>query len=66
MSLVCTQFIELRRVRILGSSGSRDMQMGADVQNEKTTASLTVCARAAARLAQRGRLERHGKAPGFG
>jgi hypothetical protein len=29
---------------VLGRSSSRDMQMGADVQNEKTTASLAVCA----------------------
>ena len=27
---------------VLGSSSSKDMQMGADVQNEKTTASLRV------------------------
>jgi hypothetical protein len=28
---------------MLGSSSSKDMQMGAEVQNEKAPASLTVC-----------------------
>jgi hypothetical protein len=43
---------------VLGSSSSRDMQMGGDVQNEKTAASLTVCSLGLLRDGQRGKCNR--------